>query len=178
MFRGQQCFGFSIRGKFVATQVALRFRQKTGKSCCHSKEDSFLVKGSGTSAPEGMIVLGCRVGAPKWIEQLASGFRAIETGGRSYRITQPNLYFNSGRGESPVCLIHDRHGYIFFRLHWEEGGRLTRMLFAHGGKAEIHPASHGGLPKETDAMVVSACGRSREMPCHRSGVAQCLHRGQ
>ena len=84
-------------------------------------------------------MLGCRVGAPKWIEQLASGFCAIEIGGRSYRITQPNLHFSSGRGESPVCLIHDRHGYIFLRLHCEEGGRLTRMLFAHGGKAEIHP---------------------------------------
>ena len=35
----------------------------------------------------------------------------VETDGRAYRITLPNLQYNSGRGESQVGLIYDRDGY-------------------------------------------------------------------
>ena len=50
------------------------------------------------SASEGMIVPDSLAGAPKWMEQPRSGVRAVEIDGRVYRITQPNLWFHSGRG--------------------------------------------------------------------------------
>ena len=48
------------------------------------------------------------------IEQLGLGLRAVESDGRAYRITQLNLQYNSGRGESQLGLIWDRDGYTFF----------------------------------------------------------------
>ena len=65
------------------------------------------------SASERMIVPRCLVGAPKWMEQLGSGICAVETDGRPYRITQPNLQYKSGRGKSQVGLIYVRDSYTF-----------------------------------------------------------------
>ena len=59
-----------------------------------------------------------------WIEQLGLGLRAVESDGTACRITQLNLQYNSGRGESQVGLIHDRDGYTFL-CALSMGGRWT-----------------------------------------------------
>ena len=59
-----------------------------------------------------------------WIEQLGLGLRAVESDGTACRITQLNLQYNSGRGESQVNLIYDRDGYTFL-CALSMGGRRT-----------------------------------------------------
>ena len=59
-----------------------------------------------------------------WIEQLGSDLRAVESDGTACRITQLNLQYNSGRGESQVGLIYDRDGHTCL-CALSMGGRRT-----------------------------------------------------
>ena len=88
----------SIRGKLWYAS-GIHIPTKEAKDMLHQQGGSPLVRSSGMSASERMIVLRCPAGAPEWMEQPGSGFWSVETGGRGYRISQPDLQYNSGRRE-------------------------------------------------------------------------------
>ena len=52
-------------------------------------------------------------GAPKWMKRRGTGGRR---GQETNRISQPNVQYNSGRGQSQVGLIYERSGYSFGAL--------------------------------------------------------------
>ena len=102
---------------------SMQFTPKEGDYMLQQQAGCHLVRGSGMPTSERMKEPGCLAGAPKWTEKLGPGPCVVDADGRLNRISQPNLRYNSGTGESQVGLIHDRDGYDFARF-WEEDRRL------------------------------------------------------
>ena len=66
------------------------------------------VRGSGRCVSERVMERDSLAGAPIWIKRLGTGLCVVEVDGRFYRISQPNLRYDSGRGQSQVGLIYER----------------------------------------------------------------------
>ena len=114
-----ECMCFLCGPQRFASQMEESFRYerrtqitpKDGKDMLQSQGRSPLVRGSGMSASERMMEPCSLAGGPKWTKRPGTGLGVVEGFGRYLRISQPNMRYNSGRGQIQVGLIFNRDGY-------------------------------------------------------------------